>query len=145
MTHEFILKPGIWIGQGKITFTASPDSIKFFTKWQITEEIPGILRAVQKVEMEGINDHVVNYFLLENITTNGFSITIENELMGKINGKGIIEENVIAWEFRGQVTFDGFEVYELKENGDYSFHAEYASTDQFRTIVDGLIWKKGDS
>jgi hypothetical protein len=42
-----------------------------------------------------------------------------------------------------QFAFEGFEVYEQQENGDYFLHAEYGSPDQFRTIIEGLIWRKG--
>jgi hypothetical protein len=144
MPQEFILQPGTWIGEGKITFSASPDFIKFYTKWQIAQTQPGQLLAVQTVEMQNVEDHVINYFTLTDIKEASFSIAVESATIGKVDGTGLIAERTIAWEFRGNPSFEGFEVYERQENGDYSFHAEYASTDQFRTLVDGLIWKKGE-
>jgi hypothetical protein len=38
--------------------------------------------------------------------------------------------------------FEGFEVYEKQENGDYFLHGEYGEPHLFRTIVEGLIWCK---
>jgi hypothetical protein len=145
MTNEsFIFIPGTWIGEGKITFSASPEFIKFYTKWQITEIEPGKLKAVQAVEMQGVEEHVVNVFTFYDITPTTFSVELENSIVGTITGSGIRESETIAWEFRGTLsTFEGFEVYERQENGDYSLHAEYASMDQFRTIIEGLIWRKG--
>lgn len=140
--HHFIFTPGIWIGEGKITFSTSPDFIKFYTKWQITEEQPGTIKAVQTVEMHGIKEHVVNNFTFVDVTPKSFALTLESEMIGSVNGKGLIDARSIAWEFRGNLSFEGFEVYELQENGDYFLHAEYSS-EQFRTIVEGLIWKKG--
>ena len=67
---------------------------------------------------------------------------LENELLGTVKGTGVIDENTIAWEFHGTGGLEGFEVYELQDNGDYMMHAEYSSPDQFRTIIDGRIWKK---
>jgi hypothetical protein len=67
---------------------------------------------------------------------------LENELLGKVKGAGVIDEKTIAWEFHGTGGLEGFEVYELQDNGDYMMHAEYSSPDQFRTIIDGRIWKK---
>jgi hypothetical protein len=63
-------------------------------------------------------------------------------MLGSVQGKGIIDAKTIAWEFRGHPDFEGFEVYELQENGDFMLHAEYSSLDQIRTIIDGRIWKK---
>jgi hypothetical protein len=142
MTHAFILQPGLWIGEGKITFSSSPEFIKFYTRWQITQETPQELKAIQTVEMLGVSEHVVNHFNFQNFTFNRFSVYLENELIGKAVGTGLIEPKTIGWEFRGQLAFEGFEVYELQDNGDYFFHAEYASPEQFRTIIEGLIWKK---
>lgn len=140
--HGFIFTPGIWIGEGKITFSASPEFIKFYTRWQINQDMPGKINAVQTVEMQGIPEHVINVLTFSDITPTTFSVVLENELMGKVEGSGLINAKTIAWEFRQQEAFEGFEVYEIQENGDYLLHAEYSSTDQFRTIIDALIWKK---
>ncbi len=141
--QEFIFVPSIWLGEGKITFTASPEFIRFYTKWEISQEQEGVLKAVQTVEMQGIEEHVINKFTFQDITPTSFAVYMENDLVGKITGKGLRQEQTIAWEFRGELAFEGFEVYEQQENGDYFLHAEYGSPDQYRTIVEGLVWRKG--
>jgi len=80
--------------------------------------------------------------LLYDFSGNKFKIELESEQINKSVGSGLIDEKTIAWEFRSSEGMEGFEVYELQENGDYMFHAEYASLGQFRTIVDGRIWRK---
>jgi hypothetical protein len=73
-----------------------------------------------------------------------FLITLENVLLGSVNGKGLVDEKMIAWEFRedGSGTgFEGYEVYELQNDGTYIMRAEYSTDDQMRTIVQGNIWK----
>lgn len=141
--QEFIFVPSIWLGEGKISFTASPEFIRFYTKWEITQEQEGVLKAVQTVEMHGIEEHVTNKFTFQDITPTSFAVDMENDIVGKISGKGLRKEQTIAWEFRGELAFEGFEVYEQQENGDYFLHAEYGSPDQYRTIVEGLVWRKG--
>ncbi|MDP1835064.1 MAG: hypothetical protein Q8K75_03955 [Chlamydiales bacterium] len=143
--QSFIFAPGIWIGEGKITFTASPEVLSFFTKW---ESKPGVreneIQCTQQVEMQGVDDKVVNRFRFFDITPKTFAIELENDLVGVVRGKGIISATELAWEFRGHPSFEGFEVYRLKDSGDYNVHAEFASPDQFRTIIDGRVWKKTD-
>lgn len=141
--QEFIFVPGIWLGEGKITFTASPEFIRFYTKWEITQESEGILKATQIVEMHGVEEQVINMFTFKDITPTSFVVHMENNIVGKITGTGLRTEQTIAWEFRSQLAFEGFEVYEQQENGDYFLHAEYGSPDQYRTIVEGLMWRKG--
>lgn len=147
--HFFIFEPGIWIGEGKVTFTASPEKLHFFTKWVVEEfdASKGII-CHQWVEIQGINENMLNYLTFYNIKSDSFSLMLENNLVGKVPGTGLLEKNKIAWEFRGHPEIEGFEVYELLDEGnsreerDYKLHAEYASTEHYRTIIDGRIWKK---
>ena len=68
---------------------------------------------------------------------------LENEALGKVQGKGLISEKVIAWEFRMQdIGFEGFEFYEKLDDKNYLMRAEYATADQFRTVINGKIWKQ---
>lgn len=142
--HQFLFVPGIWLGEGTVSFSASPENIHFYTKWEIeqleTEGFP--LRCKQTVELQGIDEKVVNALEVTAVNATSFEIWIESEQMVRTGGKGVIDPKKIAWEFRGKDNFEGFEIYELNDNGDYRMHAEYASSDQFRTIINGMIWKK---
>ncbi len=140
--HQFIFHPGRWIGEGRITFTASPEFLRFYTRWNINDATPLGIACTQEVEMIGVSHNMHNRFMFSHITPASFEIELENELLGTVIGKGLIEPKTIAWEFHGRNGLEGFEVYELQDNGDYMMHAEYASADQFRTIIDGLIWMK---
>ncbi len=141
--QDFIFTAGFWLGEGKITFTASSEFLRFYTKWEMTEVSPGTMKAVQTVEMHGVEEHVVNNFTFSDIKTDKFSVCLENDIVGKILGTGVRNSRSIAWEFREQTVFEGFEVYEQQENGDFFLHAEYGAPSQFRTIVEGLVWRKG--
>lgn len=140
--HDFLFKPGLWIGEGKVTFSASPELLRFYTKWTIEEEVDKKITCYQHVEMEGGDSNVFNTFIFSDIQPTSFSVELSSEMLGSVQGKGIIDAKTIAWEFRGHPDFQGFEVYELQENGDFMLHAEYSSADQIRTIIDGRIWKK---
>jgi hypothetical protein len=146
--HLFIFQPGLWVGEGKIQFSSSPEQIKFYTKWDIPskqeEELLGTrkISCTQKVEMSGDTEQMTNRFTFAHVTPSGFTLKLENDLVGHVEGQGVIDGKTIAWEFRGHPNFEGFEVYELLDSGDYMLHAEYSSPDQFRTIIDGRIWKK---
>lgn len=140
--HEFLFTSGQWVGEGKVTFSSSSQHLRFYTKWLLEKDDAGHVHCQQHVEMEGGQDRVFNVFLVSHILSESFVIELSNEMLGKIYGKGVIDAKTIAWEFRGHPEFEGFEVYELQENGDYMLHAEYSSVEQFRTIIDGRIWKK---
>jgi hypothetical protein len=143
--HDFLFHPGYWIGEGKITFSVSSEHLRNYTRWIVSPESKEGIQCKQTVEMQGGSDNVNNAFFLHGITATGFKINLENELVGTVKGTGVIDAKTIAWEFRGNGGIEGFEVYELQDNGDYMIHAEYSSPDQFRTIIDGRIWKKSDS
>lgn len=140
--HEFIFMPGRWVGGGKITFSVSPELVRFYTSWTIEEQKGHAIHVLQRVEMQSLEEVVNNKFVVYDLEDKKFKIDLENDLIGNANGTGIIDEKTIAWEFRGNTGVEGFEVYELQDNGDYMLHAEYSSAEQFRTIIDGRIWKK---
>lgn len=143
--HQFLFVAGIWIGEGKVTFTGTPEHIHFYTKWTINPPEKNGIIAKQEVEMRGGGENVINHFHFTDVTSDTFFLTLQNELLGKANGNGVIEAKKIAWEIRNHPDFEGFEVYELQDNGDYMVHAEYISPDQHRTTIDGRIWKKSTS
>lgn len=141
---EFIFSPGFWLGEGKISFSSSSEFIKFYTKWEISAPQEGKIIAIQTVEMMGIEEQVVNHFTFQDYDdSKTFVIFLENQVVSKVEGTGVRDDTTLAWEFRNQTALEGFEVYEKQENGDYFFHAEYGTPEQYRTLIEGLIWKKG--
>lgn len=143
--HEFIFSPGIWLGEGKITFSTSTTPLKFYLKWAIFPEENQEIQAVQTIEIQGNQEQLVNQFIFSHIKSNNFSVILESEAIGKIQGKGVQDKRTIAWEFPLKEHFTGFEVYEKQFNGDFSFHAEYGETADFRNLIQGLIWKKKEN
>lgn len=142
--HQFLFTPGRWVGAGRITFNVSQDLIRFYTRWIITQDEMGRLICNQLVEMQGVAEKVENHFIISDVVENKFKIDLQSESIGSALGSGIIDPKTIAWEFHNKTGLEGFEVYELQEGGDYMLHAEYASTDLFRTIIDARIWKKDE-
>lgn len=147
MYKHFIFEPGVWIGEGKMNFSESSTTVRFYTRWEVEQnpysDYPLEFECKHTVEMQGGNDHVYNKLTFFDIQKESFVVVLENELVGAIEGTGVIEEKKLAWEFRDPMHFEGFEVYELQENGDYLFHAEYLSQDNVRSVIEGRIWKKG--
>ena len=130
------------MGEGTVTFTASPESLHFATKWVVKEKENGEIQASQQVELRGINDKVVNRFLLFDISASDFAIELQNELVGSAMGKGLQDDVRIGWEFLDHSDFQGFEIYRLTGETQYSLHAEFSSSDEYRTIVHGRLWAK---
>lgn len=139
MTH-FIFSKGVWLGEGVIAFAGSPDTVKFFTRWTIEKEKDGMIACMQEVELHGLEQKSENAIHFTLLKEGDFKISLENELMGKVTGKGIWDKKKMAWELRDQPGMEGYEVYELQENGEYIFHSEFSSP-PFRTIIDGRLWK----
>lgn len=146
--HQFLFSPGEWIGQGKITFSHSSAHLRFYMKWKINPIQQGIIRAEQLIEQEGSAVLLSNTLHFTPVNDASFNVTLSSELTGEVPGKGLVEPRSVAWEYTKQdglereEQFEGFEVYELQDNGDYMLHAEYFSGASFRTIIDGRIWRK---
>lgn len=142
--HEFLMEPGVWLGEGTIQFSSQDlEELKFFTRWQISLAPSGSIMASQEIELAGGSDKTINIFELSNIKQEKFAIELENELFGRIIGKGLFSKESIAWEFHGTGSeFEGFEVYQRQKDGTYLTRAEYSSFNEPHTVITGSLWKK---
>jgi len=144
MTHAFLLEPGAWLGQGKIQLNMVAEELTFFTRWNIgLSDTKGRIECLQEIQVKGLSDIMHNQFAMYDFSSGEFAIDLENQALGKIIGKGLVNEKVIAWEFRvEEMGFDGFEFYEKIDDKNYLMRAEYATSDQFRTLIEGKIWQE---
>jgi hypothetical protein len=141
--HKFIFSPGAWEGEGVITFSMAEDTLPFKTQWTVLPEEEGEIFFSQSIEIDGLKEKMRNQFCIFETTEAHFEIRLENHLVGKVVGKGVIDSKVIAWEFRDpSQEFEGFEIYELQRDGTYQMRAEFTSGEGFRTTVRGTIAPK---
>lgn len=146
--YHFLTQPGKWTGEGKITLTLlDNETFTYVTEWDIGKTTKkGVLKAVQQIQVSGMADKMYNHFIVTDMKDKGFKIELENQAIGKIEGLGLVSPERLAWEFRlGELGFEGFESYEAGKEDEYHVHAEYATVDDFRTIIHGKIWKNLDS
>jgi hypothetical protein len=143
-THSFILKPDSWLGEGKIQLNMVEEELRFFTRWNISPQNPeGKIECLQEIQVKGLSDIMMNQFMLSDLSSGEFAIELENQALGKVVGKGLINDKVIAWEFRvPEIGFEGFEFYEKLDDESYLMRAEYSTADEFRTLIQGKIWKQ---
>jgi len=141
--HFFIFEPKPWVGEGVITLNMVEERLNFFTKWAVTEpDFAGKIQSVQELQISGISENMRNELTFFDFTENTFSIEMENLNIGKVVGSGVFDEKMIAWEFReNDLNFEGYETYHIQDDGSYSMHAEYVTSDQFRTQIDGKLWQ----
>ncbi len=141
--HAFILQPSAWIGEGKILLNMVEENLGFFTRWSVSHpDASGKIECVQEVQIKGLSEVMFNQFTFFDLTPNSFVVELENQALGRVQGKGLINSQVIAWEFRvPELGFEGFEFYEKQPDNSYQMRAEYASSDQFRTLIQGKVWQ----
>ncbi len=142
--HAFLLSPSDWLGEGKIQLSMVEEELPFHTRWTATKKNPsGLIECLQEIQIKGLSDVMQNQFALFDFTVNNFLIELENLTLGKVTGKGIIKDKLIAWEFRAaDIGFEGYEFYEKQSDGTYIMCGEYATSDQLRTTIKGKIWRK---
>lgn len=143
-THPFILKPSSWLGEGKIQLNMVEEELAFYTRWNIAQrDDTGKIECLQEIQVKGLSDIMHNQFLFYDLTSGTFVIELENPSLGKVIGSGLITDKVIGWEFKAiDIGFEGFEFYEKQVDNSYLMRAEYATADQFRTIIKGKVWEK---
>lgn len=145
--HSFITSPGSWVGEGKIVLNMVEEDLIFYTVWNILDkDFSGMVTSVQNIQIQGLSEGIQNEMRFFDFSKERFSIEMQNQNIGKILGQGIFDEKMIAWEFRGNdMKFEGYESYCLQDDGTYKLKGEYISSDQFRTQVEGHIWKHSEA
>jgi hypothetical protein len=143
MEHAFIFKPGIWDGTGRITFSIATDVLDFVMQWTILPMDEKRIYFNQEITINSLPERMRNHFTIWHLTDSNFEIQLENQIVGKVVGSGLITPKTIAWEFRRRdQEFEGFEIYELQQDGSYKMHAEFTAGEGMRTQVFGAIFPR---
>ena len=142
LNHLFIFNSGNWTGEGKITLNMVEEELFFNTNWFVqAKDFAGKVSAAQAIQIQGLSENMRNELTFYDFGPKGFSVDMENPNVGRIVGKGVCDETMIAWEFRGnEMNFEGFETYALQSDGSYTMKGEYVTSDQFRTQIEARIW-----
>ncbi|MDN3504388.1 MAG: hypothetical protein P0S95_02285 [Rhabdochlamydiaceae bacterium] len=143
--HLFLFNPGCWIGEGKIQLNALEDELIYFMRWRsilIDNELQEF-ESTQEVQIAGHTDVMFNQFLFSNFDRGNFDVLLENQAWGEVCGRGQVDSKFIGWEFRkNELGFEGYEFYELQDDGTYITKAEFVTQEDLRTTIDGKIWKQ---
>ena len=138
--HAFIFTPGVWEGNGTITFSMAEDILDFKMSWTVLPLEDEKIFFTQEIDIDGFADKMRNHFCISHISGSEFEIELENNVVGKVIGKGVISPKVLAWEFRRKdQEFEGYEIYELQQDGSYKMRAEFTAGEGLRTQVQGFI------
>lgn len=142
--HIFIFNPSCWLGEGKIQLSMVEEELPFYTKWNVSQkDAQGKIECIQQIQVKGLSEIMHNQLLFFDFATGNFALELDNQSVGKVLGKGLITDQLIAWEFRApEIGFEGFETYEKQAPDSYLMHAEYATADQLRTVIKGKVWQE---
>ncbi len=141
MNHAFIFTAGVWKGSGSISFSMADDILEFTTLWTVLPSEDGNFYFSQEIAIQGLSETMRNQFTLRPLNNESFDIVLENQIIGKVMGSGLISDETIAWEFRRKdQEFEGYEIYELQEDGSYKMKAEFTAGAGLRTYVSGQIF-----
>ncbi len=148
MDH-FLLVPGEWQGSGTVTLSMSPEVLSFKTSWIISSIDENTFQAIQTVDVTGA-DTMSNVFTLKrrDRLSDAFEILLENETLGTFHGKGVCNQETIAWEFIYPGALEGLEIYQRVSDPStsrtyYQFRAEYNGGDGYRTLIEGSLYPYG--
>lgn len=143
--HPFLFDSGCWIGEGQIELNALADKMIYFMRWRATVVDLELqeYESSQEIQIAGHTDIMYNQFLFTNFNRNHFDVVLENQAWGEVDGRGMVDDRFIGWEFRSNdLGFEGYEFYEMQEDGTYIVKAEFVTKEDLRTHIDGKIWKQ---
>jgi hypothetical protein len=136
------MTPGIWLGQGQILIHDLGQTLRYYTRWIVKEAENGVIYCDQEVEVQDFPEKSHNYYAIAEISHHSFVIQLESSTLGQVQGKGIIRDTVIAWEFNQQgQACTGFEIFEKTEDDRYITRAEFGHDAAGNTLITGVLWR----
>ncbi|MGR3973785.1 MAG: hypothetical protein QRY72_04380 [Candidatus Rhabdochlamydia sp.] len=141
--HRFIFTPGLWIGEGTIKLSLVQEDLLFSTTWNSASlDAGGLIESIQQIRIHGVAEPVYNQVTIFDYAHHRFQVELQSMALGKLLGKGIVSETKIAWEFKSEeIGFEGIEIYEKQHDNRYQLYAEYATEEDLRTVIKGVIWQ----
>ncbi|MGR3911755.1 MAG: hypothetical protein QRY71_00375 [Candidatus Rhabdochlamydia sp.] len=141
--HQFIFAPALWMGEGTIKLSLLKEELIFSTKWNTyAQDSSGLIECMQQICVQDVTEPVYNQLIFSDVTLNRFTVEFQSASLGKLMGKGLTTEHKIAWEFKAEdIGFEGLEIYEKVDENRYQMYAEYATQDELRTVIKGVIWQ----
>jgi len=83
--HIFLLEPKLWLGEGVIQLNMVEEELGFVTRWNVSNPGPeGEIESFQEIQIKGINDIMNNRFLITGLGNGKFSMSLENDAIGKV-------------------------------------------------------------
>jgi len=142
LQHTFILEPGSWVGEGKIILSMIEEIFSFRIQWTVPErDASGKVQCIQEIQIQGLSENLRNELTFRDFNPKQFVVDMENQNIGCVAGNGVVDEQIIAWEFRNRDTnFEGYETYARQEDGSYAMKGEYVTADQLRSQIEAHIW-----
>lgn len=140
LRHPFIFSPGAWDGFGTITFSMASDILNFTMRWTVLPVEERKIYFNQEIAIKTFPEKMRNNFTLLPLSDTAFEIQLENQIVGKVVGSGLVTPSTIAWEFRRRdQDFEGYEIYEIQNDGTYKMRAEFTAGEGMRTQIVGAI------
>jgi hypothetical protein len=135
-----------WLCQGKIKINVVQDELSFCARWVVSKSEESEVICTQEIEVEGMEDKIENKLHITNIKDGKFDIVVQNDIWGEATGTGRIYPEKIAWEVRKHGPgFEGLEIYSLAEDGKYTIRSDFMTPNEYRSHIEGAIWKKSDA
>ena len=77
--HSFILSPGNWFGEGKITLNMVEEELIFNTNWAIqNKDFAGKVSCAQDIQVQGLSENMRNELTFYDFQPKTFSVDMEN-------------------------------------------------------------------
>jgi len=138
--HSFLTQSATWLGEGVVKLNLVQEPMKLYSRW-IVDSDEKKLKCVQEIEIAGVSDRMNNFFSFDFTKLDQIYVEMENSMIGKIEARGLCDEEVIAWEYVDPTSeFGGYEFYKKEDESHYRFCCEFITKDQLRSHIQGKMW-----
>ena len=136
---ERLFQKGLWVGKGLLTLSMLEDPLPLWMRLSISSKThdPEDERMQWSADYQvlGYTEPIVNRYTFSTVIKKQFIVLLENELWGKAQGIGMLEDKGVFMEFpRGDHGFEGFESIVFENETTLDWRGEFLTQEGLRSI-----------
>ncbi len=136
---EALFQKGLWVGKGLLTLSMLEEPLTLWMRLSVSSKTqdPEDERMQWNADYQvlGYTQPIVNRYTFSTVIKKQFMVTLENELWGKAQGMGMLEDKGVCMEFpRGEHGFEGFESIRFENDTTLLWTGEFLTEEGLRSI-----------
>ncbi len=131
-THPFYAND-LLVGPGYLLLEPEKEKIAFTLKWSLIEESIKAeeLEFIEEILCAGHSLPLINHYYFKRLNQRDFSLTMENDEIGRVEGKGFFDKEFVGFEITDrELRLHATQYYHYMGDGQWTMQSKLTINDE---------------